>query len=82
MSTPASKSGTIGHLIAGVEARIVNEDGVDVKSNSADRGELWIKGDVVMKGYWRNRAATEGTMSGPWFKTGDVVVRDTDGFYL
>lgn len=46
----------------------------------ADDGEIWIKGSNVLKGYWKNPTATQSTMEGEWFKTGDIGTLDEDGF--
>ncbi|MCF7853730.1 MAG: AMP-binding protein [Candidatus Pacebacteria bacterium] len=43
-------------------------------------GELLVKGDCVMKGYWRHRDESAKTLSGGWLHTGDVGHLDVDGF--
>ena len=45
-------------------------------------GEIVIRGENVMKGYWNNPAATAEAMRGGWFHTGDLARRDEDGFYF
>ncbi len=64
--------GTIGKAITGIDIRLAekNESGV---------GELQIKGKIVMKGYWRNQAATDEAFDGEWFKTGDLASIDENG---
>ena len=75
----STRPGKIGRIVPTFEARLVTMDGGDGK---ADRGELWMKGPSVMKGYWRNKAATEGTFAPDrWFKTGDVAVIDNEGYF-
>ncbi|EUC55217.1 4-coumarate-CoA ligase [Rhizoctonia solani AG-3 Rhs1AP] len=74
------KIGSAGELLPNLEARLVGEDGVDV--DEGQPGELWLRGPSVMRGYLNNPAATKNAMtSDGWFKTGDVVLRDDDGFY-
>ncbi|KAG8689321.1 hypothetical protein FRC09_012474, partial [Ceratobasidium sp. 395] len=74
------KANTAGELLPNLEARLVGEDGVDVKEGEA--GELWLRGPSVMKGYLNNPTATANAVtSDGWFKTGDIVLRDKDGFY-
>ena len=57
-----------------MQARLVDiESGEDVQEVGA-RGELWLRGACVMKGYWKNPEATAATFApGGWFKTGDVA---------
>ena len=72
------KGGSIGPPLAGTECRIVDpESGED-----AERGELWVRGPQVMKGYLNNEEATRETIdSDGWLHTGDVAEMDADGFY-
>ncbi|KIY68232.1 AMP binding protein [Cylindrobasidium torrendii FP15055 ss-10] len=73
--------GSIGPLLANLEARLVDEDGADAKAGKP--GELWIRGPTVMKGYLNKPEATAGCMTPDgWFQTGDVAVRDAKtGYY-
>lgn len=43
-------------------------------------GEVAVRGDTVMKGYWKNDKATADTIVGGWLKTGDLGIMDSDGF--
>lgn len=43
-------------------------------------GVLWVKGDNVMKGYYKNQEATESTLIDGWLNTGDICTADSDGF--
>ncbi|KAF7332194.1 hypothetical protein MKEN_00100400 [Mycena kentingensis (nom. inval.)] len=48
---------------------------------TGDLGEIWIKGCNVMKGYWRDQAATDRTITKDgWLMTGDIGFQDSDGF--
>jgi acyl-CoA synthetase (AMP-forming)/AMP-acid ligase II len=81
----AGRHGSIGKLLPTFEARLVDtETGKDI-TDSNHAGELWVRGPSVMKGYYKNPEATEGTFApdpkGRWFKTGDSATRDAGGFY-
>lgn len=73
--------GKIGKIIPTMQARIVDADtGKDL--GVGERGELWVRGTSVMKGYWKNPEATKATFApGGWFKTGDVATVDEDGYF-
>jgi long-chain acyl-CoA synthetase len=45
-----------------------------------EKGEIVVKGDNVMKGYWNNPKATEETVKNGWLYTGDMGYMDKDGF--
>ncbi|MEY4296164.1 MAG: hypothetical protein RL016_10 [Actinomycetota bacterium] len=62
------KIGKVGQLLPGCGIKI------------AEDGEIWLRGSNVMRGYWRNPGATEATMDGDWFKTGDIGELDEEGF--
>jgi acyl-CoA synthetase (AMP-forming)/AMP-acid ligase II len=70
---------SVGREVATVEVRVVGRDGVDVQVG--EQGEMWVRGDNVMKGYWGNEAATAAVLTDGWYHTGDVCLRDDDGFY-
>jgi crotonobetaine/carnitine-CoA ligase len=62
------------------ELRIVDEAGRDLPDGQT--GELWVKTPLVMQGYYRDPAQTAAAFAdGGWFRTGDLVRRDADGYY-
>lgn len=61
-----------------VEVRVA--DSADGILPPGEAGEVLVRGDVVMTGYWNNPEATAQTLRGGWLHTGDVGVLDTDGF--
>jgi acyl-CoA synthetase (AMP-forming)/AMP-acid ligase II len=73
------KPGSIGPVLPNMECRIVD---VDTGEDAApgERGELWMRGPNVMKGYLGNEQATRDTVDADgWLHTGDVAVVDDDG---
>ena len=73
-----SKPGTVGFPITGCEIRIVDDE--DRPLATGQRGEIVIRGHNVMKGYYKDRAATAEALRGGWFHTGDIGVLDADGY--
>ncbi|HOE17867.1 MAG TPA: AMP-binding protein [Syntrophorhabdaceae bacterium] len=72
------KIGSIGRPGFNWETRIVDENGKDVKKG--DPGELLVRGDGVMREYYRNPEATAKTLVNGWLYTGDMAREDEDGF--
>ncbi|MGR4865981.1 class I adenylate-forming enzyme family protein [Caulobacter sp. LARHSG274] len=62
--------GSIGNAYPLTEVRIVGDDGRDCAVGEV--GELWIRGEAVMSGYWNNTAATLEAFHDDWLKTGDL----------
>jgi long-chain acyl-CoA synthetase len=73
------KPGSIGTPIVGVEFRLIDDEGRDVAPG--EPGEIAIRGDNVMKGYWHKPDETAAAFVDGWFKTGDVARVDDDGYY-
>ena len=67
------KYGSIGQLFPSVQGKIWNPDKDGV-------GELVVKGDSVMLGYYNNEAATKAAFEGGWFHTGDLAYFDKDDY--
>jgi long-chain acyl-CoA synthetase len=69
---------SVGNLIPGVEARIVDPRGDEVRLGTA--GELWIRGPNVMLGYYKAPEQTAAAMrAGGWLNTGDMARQEADG---
>jgi long-chain acyl-CoA synthetase len=69
---------SVGVAQSGVEVRVA--DGRDAPLPPGEAGEVLVRGDVVMLGYWNNPEASAATLRGGWLHTGDVGVLDPDGF--
>ncbi|KAK9472800.1 uncharacterized protein V1510DRAFT_402813 [Dipodascopsis tothii] len=78
-SRPDSRAGSIGRLVPGVRARLVDEAGADVAPGQP--GEILVQGVNVMMGYLDNAAATAATFADGWLRTGDVGQVDADGYW-
>jgi 4-coumarate--CoA ligase len=80
-----ASSNSVGELNANCEAMIMSEDSmseITTRGPSA-RGELWVRGPNVMKGYWRNPKATAETKTRDgWLKTGDIAYVDEEGKFF
>jgi acyl-coenzyme A synthetase/AMP-(fatty) acid ligase len=74
------KPGATGKPVPGYEARIVDESGKDVPTG--ETGSLMIKGDSLLKAYWRNPEKFAASMKDGWMYTGDTYYRDADGFFF
>ena len=70
--------GSVGTARTDVEVRIVGPD--DEPLPPGETGEVVLRGDVVMKGYWNNPEATHEALRGGWLHTGDLGAMDEDGF--
>jgi len=73
------KPGSIGTPVRGVEMRVVDNAGEDVATDAV--GEIAIRGENVMKGYWGRPEATAEAIPDGWFRTGDMARRDADGYF-
>jgi long-chain acyl-CoA synthetase len=74
------KPGSIGTPIAGVEMRLVDDDGKDVPAGEV--GEIAIRGENVMKGYWQRPEETAKAIPDGWFRTGDLARQDEAGYFF
>jgi len=86
---PTRRAGTVGLPIPNTEARVVDPENPTVDRASGEEGELLVRGPQVFSGYWKKPEETavvfvpaaEGDDAGPWFRTGDIVTLDADGFF-
>jgi len=69
---------SVGVTRTGVEVRI--SDGTDRLLPPGETGEILVRSDIVMQGYWENPQATASALAGGWLHTGDMGVLDEQGF--
>ncbi|MCY1158453.1 MAG: long-chain-fatty-acid--CoA ligase [Citricoccus sp.] len=75
-----SHAGTAGRPHFFSEVRLVDPaTGDDVGTDRA--GEVWVRGPQVMKGYWNRQEATESALADGWYHSGDIAVRDAEGYF-
>ncbi len=75
--------GSCGSVVPGLEARLVGDDGQDVPLG--EPGELWVKPlwpHFIFNGYFDNPDATAAAYDGAWYKTGDMLKRNANGYYF
>ncbi|MEZ5072791.1 MAG: AMP-binding protein [Bacteroidales bacterium] len=77
-SEKAYKMGSSGLIPAAIELRICDDEGRELPRG--EKGEIVIRGENVMKGYWRNEEATAETIRDGWLYTGDMGYVDPDNF--
>ena len=73
------KPASVGLPIPGVEMCIMDKDANEIANEEI--GEICVRGDNVMKGYWNRPEDTAETFFGDWFRTGDLGYRDDDGYF-
>jgi acyl-CoA synthetase (AMP-forming)/AMP-acid ligase II len=73
-----TKLGSVGRPCLYLEVDVWDEDGRALPPG--ERGEVVLRGPKVFKGYWRDADATDAAFAGGWFHTGDIGVRDEDGY--
>jgi fatty-acyl-CoA synthase len=67
-------------LLTSGELQVVDHDGRPVPRDGSTTGEIVVRGNVVMKGYYNDPAATAEAFRGGWFHTGDAAVVHPDGY--
>lgn len=70
----AQRPGSCGKIVDRMEARIDSPDPINTP------GVLWVRGDNVMQGYYKNPEATESALRDGWLNTGDICQMDADGY--
>ena len=73
-----SKLGSVGRPCLYLELDIWDERGGSLPAG--EHGEIVMRGPKIFKGYWRDPDATAAAFAGGWFHTGDIGVRDDDGY--
>lgn len=77
-SPEAVKFGSSGKPVKYLDIKICNVDGSEVPAG--EKGEIVVKGENIMKGYWKNPKASEEVLKNGWLYTGDLGYLSNDGF--
>lgn len=77
-SNESGTSGAVGELMPNCQAKLMSLDGTTEITKAETRGELWVTGPTLMRGYWKNPKATQDSTSVDadgtrWLKTGDIA---------
>ncbi len=72
------KLGSSGYLVTHLDLKICDEQGNELPLG--EKGEIVVRGENVMKGYWKNETATAEVLKDGWLYTGDMGYLDKDGF--
>jgi long-chain acyl-CoA synthetase len=72
------KLGSSGIIVGMLDLKICDDDGNELPVG--EKGEIVVRGENVMKGYWKNEKTTQETLRNGWLHTGDIGYVDSDGF--
>lgn len=78
--SPARRAGTVGLPLPGTEVRVVDPDDPTRDVEPGAPGELVVRGPQVFSGYWNKPEETAAVFTDGWFRTGDIVTIDQEGF--
>ncbi len=73
------KIGYCGNVLPSYEVKLLDEEGKEVPPGTM--GDLWVKSEAVTCGYWNKPEQNAQSFRDGWIKTGDVCIRDEEGYY-
>jgi fatty-acyl-CoA synthase len=68
------------NYVVACPVRVVDDDGLDVPADGTTLGEVLMRGNTVMTGYYRDPEQTDATLADGWYHSGDLGVRHPDGY--
>jgi fatty-acyl-CoA synthase len=78
----AQRKAMTGYAMAGANLRVVDASGADVQADGEQIGEIVVRSNVVMEGYYRDPEATAEKIVDGWFHTGDMATIDDQGYIV
>ena len=69
-----------GREFIGVELKVINDQGKEIRRDEIEVGEIVVRGDIVTKGYWKLPEETKKSIKDGWLFTGDMAVMDEEGY--
>jgi benzoate-CoA ligase family protein len=73
------RRGTLGEVVPGFEIRVADEEGRELPDGEV--GHLWVRGGSRALGYWQQHEKSLAAFRGEWVVSGDLIKRDSDGYY-
>jgi long-chain acyl-CoA synthetase len=77
-SETAARSDSVGCAVPCADIRVMDDSGREVPDG--ERGELWLAGPMVVKGYWRDAVATAENFVAGYWRSGDIGSKDAEGY--
>ena len=75
------REGTLGKVVKGFEISLRNPDQLSQEVPIGSPGVMWVKGGARALGYWQQFEASQKAFRGEWYASGDLMIKDPDGFY-
>lgn len=73
-------SARTGRPFITVDLKVVGEEGLPVRADDRDVGEIWVRGETITPGYWNRPEETRAAFHDGWLRTGDLAVVDSEGY--
>lgn len=75
------RAGTLGHVVEGFEVSLRDPEDLAREVPDGQPGVMWVRGGARALGYWQQDEATQESFQGEWYASGDLMIRDAEGFY-